>query len=505
MERREDDDEPDEDREDLTSKVISGTRWTAISSISMQVVRLVVQIILARLLMPEDFGVVAVAIVVINFLDIVMDLGTGVAIIQRKDLPPPLASAIFVVNAGIGVALFVLTVGAASSIARLFGTPQATSVIQVMAFALIITSLSRTQYAMLKRRMAFRSFAFVEIGGAVANAAVSIPLAVLGAGAWALVFGHLSAVLVSALIAYRVSGWLPTRPIDLRALREIASFSLNVVGYQLTRFALMNADKLVIGRFLGAAPLGVYAIAERFMKYPVMMLAQGVIDVLTPALSRTQDDREALARGALRAFGAVALITFPLMFGLATVAYDFTIVVLSARWLEAAPLIRILGPTGAILALIYVAQVILVALGRAEVLFRLTVAGGAANVAAYLIGVQWGLNGLAIAYAISVVLVAVPSIWIPLHLAGIHASRFAAVMAPYAVATIGLVIAAAVAGRAIGDVGELARLVSGVAAGAVAYGAALLALRPPALLDVARLVGLDRRLPRLFPKPEGDG
>jgi O-antigen/teichoic acid export membrane protein len=484
------------DGEDLTSRVFAGTRWKAISSIAVQIARLAIQIVLARLLVPAEFGVVAVAIVVINFLDIVMDLGTGVAMIQRRDLPQALASAVFVMNAAIGVALFGVTFASAGLIAGLFGAPEATSVVQVMSLALLITSLARTQHAMLKRRLEFRSLAMVDISGAVTNAAVAIPAAALGAGVWALVAGHLAYLLVSSVVAYRVSGWLPNRPFDMRGLLGIARFSLNVVGYQLARFFLLHVDKLVISRYLGISPLGVYSLAERFMQYPVTMLSQSIIDVMTPALSRAQEDKDAVGRGALRALGAVALVTFPIMIGLASVAREFVLVVLGARWVEVIPLIQILGPVGAIHSLVYASNVVFVAVGRADLLFRLTLATGLVNLTAYLIGVRWGLNGFAIAYAVAAVIMAVPGIFLPLRLVGVRPGRFARLIAPFAVAVGALVVAASAATRSVAAIGggPPIGLVAGVASGAVAYVTMLFLQRPPALLDVLRLVGLDRKL-----------
>lgn len=487
----------------LAGEVISGTRWTGLSQVAMQGTRLIVQVILARLLAPEDFGAIAVALVVVHLLDIVMDLGTGPAIIQRRELAPSLASAIFVLNAVLGAILCLTLILTADFVAGLFGTPDARPVLQVMAFALIITSLARTQQAMLRRNLKFRAVAMVGIGGSLASAFVAIPAALLGAGVWALVAGHLAMATAMAVIAYRSSGWLPSRPFDFRGLREIADYSLNVSGTQFIEFFLQSADKVVIGRFLGVVPLGVYAIAERFMRYPVYALARVLMGVLFPTLSRTQEDPAALRRAVLRSGGAMALIVLPMMVGLASIAEEFTHVVLGDRWSEVVPLLQILAPAGAIQALVMGCSTVFLATGRADLQFRLGLLTGIAYLVSYLVGVQWGLPGLAIAFGVAVVVMAVPGLILPLRLIDLRLRDFLRELRPYVFSTAIMSLAVIMMSRVLSEIGgsSLVVLVSGVATGVVVYGGAILLLRPPALGDVLALTGLQHKLSFLVKPP----
>lgn len=491
------DDAPRVEREGLAERVISGARWTTVSQVAMQALRLGTQVVLARLLAPEDFGAVAVALVVVHLLDIVMDLGTGNAIIQRPALRQPLASAIFVLNASLGLLLCLGLVLSAGVVADLFGTPDAEAVIQVMALAIIVTSLARTQQAMLRRRMRFRAVALQQIAGAFASAVVAIPAALLGAGVWALVAGHIAMVVVIAVMAYRASRWLPSRPADFRGLREIAGYSLNVSGFQLTEFLLQNADKVVIGRFLGVTQLGIYSVAERFMRYTVYALARVLTGVLFPAMSRVQNDPDSVRKGVLRSGASIAAVALPLMVGMSAVAPEFVLVILGERWLGTVPLIQVLAPAGAVQAIIVGVSTVFMAVGRADLQFRIGLATGVAYVVSFVVGVQWGLVGLAIAYAIAVAIMAVPGLVLPLRVADVRTRDFLRCIAPYVVTVTvmgGLVVAAMLTLAGAG-VGPAVRLTVGVLLGAAVYTGTMLVLQPPAVHDVLTLVGMQDKLP----------
>lgn len=465
---------------------------------SVQVTRFIVQIILARLLAPEVFGVVAVALVTLQFLDKITDIGTGSAIIQRKELTERLVASVFVLNLGLSACLFAAMVLLSPSVARLFGTPEASPVLQVMSAAVLLTGFGNVQQALLRRRLRFRSVASITTGSALANAVVAIPAAALGAGVWALVGGHLALALTASLGAHFASGWRPRFAFDKVGLLSLRSYSLNLTLFNLVNFALRNSDKLIVGRFLGARALGIYTIADRILQYPLTTLQNSLSQVLFPALSRTQSDVPALQRAVLRACGSMAIITFPAMAGLAAVAEPFTLALLGEQWKDAIPLIMVLAPAGAWASISLITGMLFQALGRTRLLLALAVVMNGILVLVFLAAAQYGLFQVAAGFAGAALLLSAPVNAIALRLIGLGLSDLAEVLWSTTFASIVMAVVVAVTDRmvlsaAVGS--SLLRLMLGVLLGVFVYGAMIFLLRPTGLADVYRVLGLHSRLP----------
>ena len=204
---------------------------------------------------------------------------------------------------------------------------------------------------------------------------------------------------------------VPFRPrlvYDREGLSECFRFGLNLTGFNFFNYFARNADNFIIGVFLGPVALGYYSVAYKLMLLPRDSITSVITRVLFPKFSQMQDDDERLANAYLRACGAIAMITFPMMFGLAAVAEPFVRVVLGEKWLAAVPLIWILAPLGAVQSLWNTAGQLFLAKGRAELHFRLGVVGGVLFVCSFLVGVPWGVTGVAIAYAVAC------AFWIPI-------------------------------------------------------------------------------------------
>ena len=468
----------------------SATRWMVLGRLVTQVSRLVVSVLLARLLAPEAFGLVAVAMTTILALEVLKDLGTGAAVIQRLDVDQRLLSSVFYLNAFTGVLTAGLMAAGAPIIAGLFSTPQATPVVRALSLVLLAGGFTQIHHAMLRRTMQFNGVALVEMTGALVVGVVSVGLALAGAGVWAMVWGNVAGATAGSVVAWRRSGWQPSLMFGWGSLRSIAGFSLHTAAFNATTFALRNTDKLLVGRWLGASPLGVYSLAQRTISYPVESIAHVLMTVLFPAFARVQEDHAALRKGYTRALAAIAFVTLPVTVGLAAVADPLVRALLGDQWLDLIPLLWFMAPAGGLVAMLSAVNTLYSAKGRADWMFRWGLVSGAATLGAFAIGLQWGLVGLAIAYlAISLILTPI-GLSIPLRLIDMRLRELLGPLVPYVGMTLAMALAAwgtatLVAGAGLGP---LPQMLAGIGAGGVVYLGLTLILRPMAYRDVRTVI-----------------
>ncbi len=483
--------QPRDRAEEISSRgLASATRWMSVGQAVTQVSRLVVSVLLARWLAPEAFGLVAVAMTTIVALDIVKELGTGAAIIQRRTIDERLLTSVFLLNACGGIVAAAAMVAGAPLIAALFGSSEAVPVVRALAIVLVLGGFTHVHHALLRRTMRFASVAKVDLTGALVTGAVSIALAVGGLGVWSIVWGNVIGFAAGSSVAWLQSGWRPTARPSLQSLRAIANFSLNTAGSAAFTVLRQNLDKVLVGRWLGASALGIYTLGQRTVSFPVLSLTNVLMAVLFPAFSRLQDDNDALRRGYARALGAIAFVTFPLLLGAAAIAEPFVETILGPKWAELIHLIWFMAPAGAIQSLLTAVNTLYSAKGRADWMFRWGLASGAVTLGSYALGLQWGLTGLAVAYlAINVILLPV-GLAIPLRLIDMRLGRLLRGLVPYtamaavmAVATVATVYGGRHAGWP-----SVVQLIAGTAVGVVTYIGLTLWIRPVAFGDVLAVV-----------------
>ncbi|MDB6099284.1 MAG: hypothetical protein JWN58_1987, partial [Gammaproteobacteria bacterium] len=242
----------------LSDRVAQGARWMAISQGSTQVLRFATNIVLARILVPADFGVVAIGLTVTMFLEQFRDLGTGATVIQSKDVTHSMLSSIFYLNAIMGIALGLAVAAGASHLAVALGPhggahSQATQVLRAFAAIAVITSGSNIHHALLRRNMRFRTVGKIAIASALANTLVSIILAASGAGVWSIVGGVAAGNALGAAMAWALSGWRPGLSMRFRELEPIWKFAAFLFLTNILAFVLQQSDRVIVNRALGPA------------------------------------------------------------------------------------------------------------------------------------------------------------------------------------------------------------------------------------------------------------
>ena len=384
---------------ELARATTRGVMWTGISQLSRQVFQLVVVVILARLLFPEDFGVIAVAVFFMALVGRVR-LGFSFPIIQRAEINEGQLSTLFWAGIVAGVVMWGICAAASPLIAAFVGDDIVGPVLTVLSAGFIVSSFGTVQTGLLSRNMEFKKLAVVEVGGGIATGGFSIWLAYAHFGVWSLVWGELLGSLMMVVFLWKLCNWRPGLHFSFGSLREFSGFGSAVVGNGMVNHLGTEMDKLLVGRLLSTGALGLYSQASRLSQFPRLNLAQVVLRVAFPAFSRVQDDDARFRRGYLRSVAYISLVTFPLLVGLGVVAPEFVRVVYGTKWVDMIVPLQVLCIAGLVSSVGTTVGSIAFAKGRADLLLKLNIGRLPLIVAALLIGSRYGIEGVATAVSV---------------------------------------------------------------------------------------------------------
>ncbi len=475
----------------LTRTTSSGVAWSMIFQVGRQFLSLASILVLARRVPPSAFGLLSMATVVTNFIDVFRDLGTGNAIIRAKEVSDRFLSSLYWLNLGFGMLLTAAVVALSVPSAWFFRQPGLAPIMQVLAAVILLSSLSVVPTSLLTRRMAFRPLSLIQLLGAACGTTAAITAALLGAGVWSLVLASLVSNSITTAGLWAVCSWRPRFIFDSSEVRSIASYSLHLSGFNFLNYFSRNADNLVVGRFLGDVSLGYYQMAYTLMTYPLSNFSSVIAGVMFPAFCTLQEDDARLRSAFSRAARLVGLVTIPAMLGLAVVAGPFVNVVLGERWKPVTGLLIVFAPLGMLQSIYTMVGAIYNAKGRTDRLFRWGLFSSCVYVASFLLGVHWGIQGVATAYSIAWVALMVPGFSIPFRLVHLQWREFLAYMWPevWIGAAMALITFLCLQGfQHILAVNDKLQLATAVAVGAISYVGALLWWKPPVVSEVQSLL-----------------
>ncbi len=469
-------------------RVLHGIAWNTVAQVGSQAINFTVTLVLTRLLPPSSFGLIAMAGVVTGFFSIFPGLGLGAALEQKTDADERHYTSIFWVNLFVSGALGILVALAGPVAARSFTEPELTPILAALGLQFPIMALGAIHRVHLRRALRFDVLSRVDLLAALLGGVVGVAMAFLGFGVWSIVARSLVSGALSSAFAHVARPYRPGLFLDRAAVRECAGFGLNMLGWELAAYAFRNADNLLIGKFLGAVALGLYSRAYTFMLMPLLAVVRVVSNVLFPALSQIQDDLERMRAIFLRVAGVVALLSFPIALGFAVVAEPFVHAVLGSRWAPAIPLFQILCPTGIWDAMSAICAPIYRASGRPDLHLRVMLFGCALSIAAFVVGLRWGIEGVAIGYAASSAVGAAQTVHYAAKLVRLRWRDLLAQLAGVLLAALGASAAATMALHAMkGSVGSLAQLVATVAVFVTVYAALVIGGRTGPFRDLVAL------------------
>lgn len=385
----------------ITTKAVHGVAWTVASQVVVQLTRIAVGVVLARLLTPAEFGFAAMAITVSAFIAIFTGLSLGSALVQRDRLSEADRSTAFWTTLAIGVFFTIAGVALADQVAAFFDHDQVAPLFAVLSIGFTLTALAATQQALLTRELAFRSLQVREIAATLAGGATAIVLAVAGTGAWAIIGQQLGAGLMSVILLWAASPWRPRFMYSRASLRDLGTFGGQLMSGSLLSYFSLNGDNVLIGRFLGATALGTYALAYNVMFMPMWRLAMPIHQVAFPAYARLRSEGSRLVSSWLRGKRISSLLLAPAFLGMLAVAPDLVPAVFGSKWHDAVPVLELLCLAGLSQAVGTLNWTLLMALGEGGLYLRLNILETAVTVAAFAAGLHWGIVGVAAFYAAS--------------------------------------------------------------------------------------------------------
>lgn len=474
----------------LGHRVRTGLAWKAASQVTAQISRTVMTVVLAHLLAPSAFGLAGMVLLFIGLIQLLADVGFSASLVQLPTLSEEDRSTAFWMGLGIAVVLFGISFAVAPAVADFYQAPRLRWMFVAVATGFITTALSTTQASLLWRRMDFRALEIRAMLATVAAAAVGIGAAAAGLGAWSLIL-QANAVAVTSMVAvWLLSPWTPHLVFSRQSLGRIAGFSSNVLVARFLDYGDRNADNLLVGRFLGSTALGIYSIGYSVIIIPFTRLADPIRSLIIPAMAALQRDLAAMRALWLRGVRAVASIVFPVMTGVIVVCPDFVAVVLGHRWKPATSIIEILAWVGLIQSVSFLTGAVYQSCNRSGLLLQVNAIAFALDLGAFIVGLHWGVRGVAAAYALMNTVVVTPLRLVVVNrLLGYRLRSLASELRGIVEATV-LMAASTFVVRELLDmhgVGAAGRLPICVVVGAVVYGLACHWREPRVLSELKSL------------------
>lgn len=386
---------------DLKARSVRGGALTVAAQVAKYGVDIVSIVVLARLLSPGDFGLVAMVAAVVGLLGTFKDAGLSMATIQREGVSHEQVSTLFWVNVVASIALALLVAAIAPAVAWFYDEARLIGITVALGSSFIFAGLMAQHVALIRRQMRFRALAWVEVGSHGVGAIAGVTAALAGWGYWALVLRGLTASLVLMLAIWAAVPWRPDRPRFAAGSGSLLRFGGYVSGFRAVNYLGRNLDNVLIGRFLGDATLGIYSKAYQLLMLPIRMVNGPITGVALPALSRLQSNPERLRSYYYKALGLIVTLSMPLVAWVASVADSFVLTLLGEQWVEAVDIFRILTIPAFIGTFNVATGWVFVSLGHVRRQMLSGIVNTLLGAVAIVIGLRWGIVGVAWALVVS--------------------------------------------------------------------------------------------------------
>ncbi len=387
--------------EGYSGAVVTGAKWKILTMFVSEGSRVIVALVLARLLTPQDYGVAGMAIVTSSFVVLFSDPALGTALVQRRAITEVDRSTIFWTSATIGLSATIAGVALSGVVAAAFGEPEVRKLFAVTSVSFLLNSLGVVPSALMNRRLAFRSLQIREIVATVIGAIVALTVAIAGFGPWAIVANWVTFSATSTVLLWLLTSWRPHFVYSRDSLRDLGSFGLKIFGARVLSWSNSNFDNVLVGRFLGAAALGAYSLAYNVMFLPMARIGSPLQQVVSPVFARMQADRDRLEKAFIRSKKLSCALLIPSFLVTLVVAPDLVTVVFGRKWEDVILPLQLLCIAGVGQTLVSLHFSILQSLGEGNTLLRLNLVVSGVTLAAFVTGVPFGIVGVAGFYAVA--------------------------------------------------------------------------------------------------------
>ena len=462
---------------ELKRKSVRGAAMAVTGQIACSLIQLFSGIVLARMLSPQDYGIIAMVMIVTSFAALFGDMGLSAAAVRHEGLTHGQRSNFFWLNVLMGSLLTIIVAVASPLVAWFFHSPELLWATVALSTIFFITSFGSQHGALMVREMRFGQWATANISGAVCTMCMSIVLASIGLGYWALVGGALAGSACTTLMLTLLSPFRPGRPRKGSGVRELIKFGAHVTAFDFVNYFHRNLDNVLIGRFCGADMLGLYSRAYSLLMFPINNLRGPVNAVAYPAMSKLQHEPAAFRAYYRRTISLLATFSMPLTAFLFVAARPIIELLLGRHWIEVAPIFAWLALAGFVQPVSGMAGTVMLCLGKSRDYLRVGILTTALMSLSFVVGLKWGATGVALAYAIANYVILYP--WISISFRGTPVSfrDFAASCAfPAAVSIIAGALAVA-ARNSLGEMGCVRELMVCAAGFALPLATTLLVTR----------------------------
>lgn len=401
--------------QEVTKKATRSMGWNYLSLGLGKALNIITVSVLAHLLAPEYFGLVALATLTIDYLSVLNDLGLGAALIQRRQNVDESAHVAFTLNILAGIILTIITFIIAPYAATFFKEPQVTAILRWLGLTFILSSFGSIHNVLLQRDLNFRKKIIPELGNTIVKAIISIGLAAAGFGVWSLVIGQLIGASIASLLLWILLPWRPIFSWNIAIGKELFTYGFSIMGNNALTVWEQNFDYFIIGLIYDPTALGVYALAYRLPQALVLSILWSMTSVLFPTFSSLQDQKGALKKSFLSVLRYVELLVTPLCLGMFIAADPLIRVLFGEQWVAAIPILRVLSLYAWVVSIGYHVGDIYKAIGRPDILIKMSIPMFFIRVFLLWLGAQYSLVGVGIGHLVAMLIESVVRYFVAAH------------------------------------------------------------------------------------------
>jgi PST family polysaccharide transporter len=422
---------------DLGGRSARGGALTLSAQVFKFVFSTAATIVLARLLTPEDYGLIGMVAILISFLGMFQYMGLPTATIKWTELDHGLVTELFWINVALSAGITVLTIGSAPVLAWFYHEPRLWGVTIGFALTIFLTGLGIQHEALISRQMRFATLALVDVGSLIVGVIAALFSAWYGAGYWALVVNQVVACTVRVGGVWIVCRWRPGLPSRGLRSRSMLSYGRELTGFNLANYFARNVDNALIGKFWGAQQLGLYAKAYQLLLLPLEQINGPLGTVAIPALSRLAESPERYRKAYLKILEKLAMLTMPGVVFMIGSADWLVLLLLGPKWEQSGRIFMLLGMAAFLQPVTRTCWWLFISQGRSRDMLRAGILSSVVSVASIVFGLQWGAMGVAAAYGASELFISGPLIfWFAARRGPVRLADFYRTIAPAASASL---------------------------------------------------------------------
>lgn len=385
----------------MKQQVIRGGLITSACQVTLFFLGILTTVVLARMLTPEHFGLIGMVTALIILIERFQDIGLGDAIIQSKELTHQQVSTLFWLTMCICIFFTILVILSAKIVAGFYNDQRLIWITIAFSVNFILIGSSIQHKALIRRQMRFDQQALISILSVTFSLAVGITLAWQGYGYWALVWKELARSFLSAVLAWSFCRWRPGLPVRNAGVKPLLKFGVGITGYNIFYYLTGNLDSILLGKFFGAVPVGLYTRAKQLTAVPLSQLLEPMKNVSLPALSALQGDPAKYSNYYVKMLAVLTFTYMPLIVYIGIYAYPIVYIVLGSQWMDAVPLFRLFAISLFVSPIVTMYGMIMLSSGYVKRYFYWGLFTNLSTIIAFGAGIRWGVLGIAASWSVS--------------------------------------------------------------------------------------------------------